>query len=131
MRSQSPEHRVAALAKQHAARRPWEDEAALTGLLHDLGKYADRFQARLRGEDKGLDHWSQGAWRALKEHHAVAAALSIEGHHVGLQPGNHDSLRRLHPQSLANHHPFRLALSDPDLINLTQRAEADGPGTVP
>ncbi|MGH8657065.1 MAG: CRISPR-associated endonuclease Cas3'', partial [Gammaproteobacteria bacterium] len=86
---------VAALAKQHAARRPWEDEAALTGLLHDFGKYGDLFQARLRGEAQGIDHWSLGAWVALQEHHAVAAALAIEGHHVGLQAGNSDSLRRL------------------------------------
>ena len=30
------------------------------------------------------------------------------------------------PQALANHHPFRLALSDPDMASLTQHAEADG-----
>ena len=28
--------------------------------------------------------------------------------------------------ALANHHSFRLALSDPDVANLTLRAEADG-----
>jgi hypothetical protein len=30
-------------------------------VLHDLGKYADRFQRRLEGKDSGLDHWTQGA----------------------------------------------------------------------
>ena len=117
---------VSKLAQAFLKGFPGSEEAGLAGLLHDLGKYGDRFQARLQGKDSGLDHWSQGAWLALKEHYAVAAALAIEGHHVGLQPGGADSLRRLHPQSLVNHHPFLLALSDPDVANLTQRAEADG-----
>lgn len=52
---------VSALAKRHIADFPYADEAGLAGILHDLGKYGDRFQARLRGEDSGLDHWSQGA----------------------------------------------------------------------
>ncbi|MGH8593875.1 MAG: hypothetical protein ACREX9_07345 [Gammaproteobacteria bacterium] len=59
--------------------------------MHDLGKYGDLFQARLRGEAQGIDHWSLGAWVALKYHHAVAAALAIEGHPVGLQAGSADS----------------------------------------
>ncbi len=104
----------------------WADEATLAGLLHDLGKYGDRFQARLRGEDSGLDHWSQGAWLALKEYRAVAAALAIQGHHVGLQRANADALRQMNLQNLAQHHPFQLALSDPDISRLKQRAEADG-----
>ena len=65
---------------------PWVDEARLAGLLHDLGKYGDSFQARLRGEASGLDHWSVGALEAFQSHQALGAALSIEGHHVGLQP---------------------------------------------
>ena len=101
-------------------------EATLAGLLHDLGKYGDLFQARLRGEAQGLDHWSQGAWIALTEHKAVATALSIQGHHIGLQAANMDALRRMNPQSLTQNHPLRLALSDPDLMQLKQRAEADG-----
>lgn len=44
------------------------EEAALAGLLHDLGKYGDLFQARLRGEVQGLDHWSQGVWLNRFEH---------------------------------------------------------------
>ena len=117
---------VSQRAREFSGAQPWADEAALAGLLHDLGKYADRFQARLKGQDSGLDHWSQGAWVALAEHYAIAAALAIQGHHVGLQRANTDALRRMNLQSLTQNHPFGLALSDADHLRLKQRAEADG-----
>ncbi len=117
---------VAALARKFLDGHPRSEEAALTGLLHDLGKYGDRFQARLQGKDSGLDHWSQGASLALTEFHAVAAALAIEGHHIGLQRGGKDSLRRLIPENLASAVLPGLALSDPDLTRLQSRAAADG-----
>lgn len=85
---------VAHLAKAFASESAWRDEAHLAGLLHDLGKYADRFQRRLHGEESGLDHWSQGASLALTNR-AIAAALAIQGHHVGLQRGDKDTLKRL------------------------------------
>ncbi|MCK9367872.1 MAG: CRISPR-associated helicase Cas3' [Metallibacterium scheffleri] len=117
---------VANLAKSFASESPWYGEAQLAGLLHDLGKYADRFQRRLHGEDSGLDHWSQGAALALTKHQAVAAALAIQGHHIGLQRGDTDTLKRLHPATLANAVLPSLQLSDPDLDALTARALADG-----
>jgi len=117
---------VSKLAHEFLQGHKGAEEAALAGLLHDLGKYGDLFQARLRGEAQGLDHWSQGAWIALTEHRAIAAALSIQGHHIGLQAANKDALLRMNPQSLTQNHPLRLALSDPDLIRLNQRAGADG-----
>ncbi len=117
---------VGEMARAFADRTPWKEEARLAGLLHDLGKYGDRFQARLQGHDQGLDHWSQGAWLALREHHAIAAALSIQGHHVGLQRADLPSLRQLDPASLGENHPFRLVMSDPDIARLKQRAELDG-----
>jgi hypothetical protein len=52
---------VGRFALAFAGVAPWAGEAQLAGLLHDLGKYGDRFQARLRGKDGGLDHWSLGA----------------------------------------------------------------------
>lgn len=117
---------VSQRAREFGGVQPWADEAGLAGLLHDLGKYGDRFQARLQGKDQGLDHWSQGAWVALAEHRAIAAALAIQGHHVGLQRANTDALRRMSLQSLTQNHPFGLALSDADHLRLNQRAEADG-----
>lgn len=113
-------------AMHFAAKTPWASEAQLAGRLHDLGKYADRFQARLHGDDAGLDHWSQGAWFALTKHRAVAAALAIQGHHVGLQGGGLTALRSLSPDNLQRQHPQRLALSDPDVEHLATRAGADG-----
>jgi CRISPR-associated endonuclease/helicase Cas3 len=117
---------VATMAYGFAANTPWADEAQLAGLLHDLGKYGDRFQARLRGEESGLDHWSQGAWLALSKFRAVAAALAIQGHHVGLQRGAHDGLRQMQLQSVVANHPQRLQLSEPDADRLLQLAQADG-----
>ena len=117
---------VANLASRFAGNSPWAQEAALAGLLHDLGKYADRFQARLAGKDSGLDHWSQGAWVALSQSRAIAAALAIQGHHVGLQRGSLDALRAMTLDALSTRHPFNLQLSDPDATRLLQRAQADG-----
>ena len=117
---------VAKIAKQFSNDMEWQNEAYLAGLLHDLGKYADRFQARLQGLDSGLDHWSQGAWLALSEHRAIAAALTIQGHHIGLQQGNPDALRRLNPITLSQNHPLKLDLSHADVAELKKRAEADG-----
>lgn len=77
---------VGEMAHAFADRTPWKEEARLAGLLHDLGKYGDRFQARLQGRDQGLDHWSQGAWLALTEHRAIAAALAIQGHSAQTVP---------------------------------------------
>jgi CRISPR-associated endonuclease/helicase Cas3 len=117
---------VARLARDFAGKSYWAEEAHLSGLIHDIGKYADRFQARLLGQDKGLDHWSQRAWLALTNHKTIAAALAVQGHHVGLQRANGDALRQLNPKTLAHYHPLQLTLSDPDLDRLMQWAETDG-----
>ena len=116
---------VAAKARVLARSAPWADEAELAGKLHDIGKYGQRFQGRLRGEQAGIDHWSLGAWIALRQHKAIAAALACEGHHIGLQRGDKPSLHRLLPDNLANNHPLRLTLSEPDPDVLLVRAAAD------
>ncbi|MBI3344676.1 MAG: CRISPR-associated helicase Cas3' [Gammaproteobacteria bacterium] len=117
---------VSALAREFMKEHAMVDETALAGVLHDLGKYGDRFQLRLQGKDSGLDHWSQGASVALSQFQAVAAALAIEGHHIGLQRGSRESLRRLLPDNLVSAVLPGLALSDPDIARLQSRAVADG-----
>ncbi len=117
---------VARLAAQFAAASGYADEARLAGLLHDLGKYGDRFQKRLEGEDQGLDHWSMGACMALRQYRSVAAALAIQGHHIGLQILGRDDLIAIHPHKLSEHHPLGLELSEADETVLQARLAADG-----
>jgi len=113
---------VSRLAGLFSQDLPFAEEAKLAGLLHDLGKYGDRFQARLHGEDRGLDHWSQGAWLALqREYQAVAAALAIQGHHIGLQHVDASSLRGM----LQHHESLQLDLSG-DWQVLNERLKTDG-----
>ena len=116
---------VAKYAMHFAGNSKWQEEAFLAGILHDLGKYADLFQARLRGEASGLDHWSAGAWVALSEYQAVAAALSIQGHHTGLQQGDKNALSAMNPATLTQRHPLNLKLSDADISRLKSRSDAD------
>ena len=117
---------VGRIAGNIAGKLPWKDEAVLAGLLHDLGKYGDRFQARLRGEERHIDHWSAGAWILLTRFRAIAAALSVQGHHIGLQRyRNGDDLKEIELRRLAVRHPLNLTLSDPDSDRLFQRAASD------
>jgi CRISPR-associated helicase Cas3/CRISPR-associated endonuclease Cas3-HD len=118
---------VGNLAAEFAETCPWQQEAQLAGLLHDLGKYGDLFQRRLVGEESGLDHWSAGAIVAVTDPKlmAPASALAIEGHHVGLCAGSFQALAsRL--RASTTRHPLGLRMSDTDMARLRQRAEADG-----
>ncbi|MES1192185.1 MAG: CRISPR-associated helicase Cas3' [Steroidobacter sp.] len=117
---------VSQLAESFAENSRWKAEAMSAGLLHDLGKYGDLFQARLRGEEAGLDHWSAGANVALLKFRTVAAALAIEGHHIGLQAANTNSLRRVLVDNLIVNHPLKLRLSDSDFARVFSRADTDG-----
>jgi CRISPR-associated endonuclease/helicase Cas3 len=105
------------------------EEAVLAGMLHDLGKYGDLFQRRLHGKERGIDHWSAGAWTAIKKYRSIAAAAVIQGHHVGLQRIDKDSLCGLEPNRLANYHPLGMRLSEPDndLLCARMRAEVGEP----
>ena len=116
---------VAAMAAEFAQRTPWQSEAKLAGLLHDLGKYGDLFQRRLDGLESGLDHWSAGAFVAGASFSTLAAAVAIEGHHIGLQPALPASFSaRL--RDIKARHPLGLRLSESDFTLLRQRAELDG-----
>ena len=44
-----------------------EDFGYLIGLLHDIGKYSDAFQRRIRGSKEHVDHSTAGLQLAFKE----------------------------------------------------------------
>ena len=117
---------VSRLAGEYSEGWRGEEEARLAGLLHDLGKYGDRFQNRLHGLDQGLDHWSQGAYLAITKASALAAALAIQGHHIGLQSLQKEDLRKLNPDQLKQNHPLNLTLSEADIGLLESRLFDDG-----
>ncbi len=120
---------VARLASDASGAASWRAEAELAGLMHDLGKYGDLFQRRLEGKESGLDHWSAGAVLAATDPalRAAAAALAIEGHHIGLQAATPSAIKsRLRLEKLTKNHPQGLKLSDADFARLRIRAEADG-----
>ncbi len=119
---------VSALAGKFAAGTAWQDEVALAGLLHDLGKFGDLFQARLQGKEAGLDHWSSGAVAALQHYGALVAALAIEGHHIGLQAAAPGVLAQRFRSVLAGVSPLgqHIRLSDGNLSRLLDRAKLDG-----
>lgn len=105
------------------------DRARLAGKLHDLGKYGDLFQRRLRGFEKGLDHWTAGAHVALMTYRAPELALVIQGHHIGLQKGARESFRPILEQ---HPNPPELRLTETDVSVLRDRLETDiGPLPTP
>jgi len=103
------------------------DEAYFAGLLHDLGKYGDLFQSRLRGEAEHVDHWSLGAWHSLShKQQGLAAALVVQGHHVGLQRADGDSLRTLNPSRWEPRMHDQWRLTATGLEPLLARLQSDG-----
>jgi len=118
---------VAKLGNEKAVGFHWCSEAYLAGLLHDLGKFGDLFQARLIGQESGLDHWSTGALVALQKYGAVAAALAIEGHHIGLQCAARDVHTQRLKMVLSGASPLghHIRLSDTDANRLLERAKTD------
>lgn len=116
---------VGQLAADFSTNQAWKDEALLAGRLHDLGKYGDLFQDRLHGKESGLDHWSAGAWAAL-EKRCAAAALAIQGHHIGLQQLSKQALAQLRPEFLSARHPLGLRLTTPGHESLKSRFDDEG-----
>ncbi len=74
---------VATLAADFAKPFHAEDAAFRCGMLHDVGKYSQAFQKRIRGASIRVDHSTAGAVEAAKSGD-YAAAFCIAGHHGGL-----------------------------------------------
>lgn len=76
------------LAQQFGAEIHRADEARLCGLLHDFGKYSQRFQDVLKGTASGVDHAVGGAtflYGLSRNKAAFRAAIeAVYGHHDGL-----------------------------------------------
>lgn len=76
---------TARLAGSFAAPFGAQSEAEFAAWLHDVGKYSDAFQLRLKGGPK-VDHSTAGAQEAWVRHH-LHAAFAVAGHHSGLPDG--------------------------------------------
>ncbi len=53
------------------------------GMLHDVGKYSDAFQRRIRGENIRVDHSTAGTQEAYRLGD-IPASFAIAGHHAGI-----------------------------------------------
>ncbi|WP_353248697.1 CRISPR-associated endonuclease Cas3'' [Salinisphaera sp. T31B1] len=90
-------YRVAGLATRRADRFGCGAFAEVLGLLHDLGKYSDAFQARLNGSKQTVDHSTAGAVEAQRRYGknlGTLMAYAIAGHHAGLANGRTPGARR-------------------------------------
>lgn len=75
------------LAETFAAEFGAAANGKLCGLAHDIGKYSDEFQLRLRGGKK-VDHATAGAIKCFKIK-AAFEAVCVIGHHSGLPNVGH------------------------------------------
>lgn len=78
--------KVAALAAEFASKFGAREWGYLAGLWHDLGKYQEAFQAKLRGDSVQIEHAGAGAMLAAirSPQTGIPLAYSIAGHHAGL-----------------------------------------------
>jgi CRISPR-associated endonuclease/helicase Cas3 len=97
-------HAVAKLAGENAIYFGGQSISQMAGLLHDLGKYSDKFQARLEGSSERADHSSAGAIVAVEKWGLLGKLLAyvIAGHHAGLANGVDDGNGRSTLQTRLN-----------------------------
>lgn len=64
-----------------------EQYAFETGLMHDIGKYSEKFQKKIQeNADISVDHSTAGA-RELQKQGMLAASFAVAGHHGGIPNG--------------------------------------------
>ena len=118
---------VAQLAKQFATPLGLGSEAELAGLLHDLGKYAERFQARLRSPTtiRGINHWAAGAVHGAEaRQHCVAFA--VDGHHTGMPSRDGDGLKQTIARMRSDSDRESFSKCPEPVSELLRRFDADG-----
>jgi CRISPR-associated endonuclease/helicase Cas3 len=128
---------VGQLAAMRAQKFGAGEAAALAGVLHDLGKYTEGFQNRLRG-GASVDHSTAGAREVLNDHSGGAPAVMmrqlvahcIAGHHAGLPDSIGDLDQRLsrkfEPLSPSWREELALADAPPTAPNFEWRKEISG-----
>lgn len=99
-----------------------QEFAALSGLLHDIGKYTNDFQRRIAGDAVRVDHATRGAMLAVERYGDLGHLLAygIAGHHAGLANGAEagertalrDRLRGIGLPPLLDHWRHEIALPD-------------------
>lgn len=122
---------VAGQARRNAEPFGEGERAERAGKLHDLGKWGSLFQKRLLGEGSGYDHWTIGACcaNAAQGFNDPAMALVIQGHHIGLQKGDEETLAELTPQAIKDKGERKLTEPEPNDTSfsfLVKRMLADG-----
>lgn len=75
---------VSELSKKFAECLNLSEYAEIIGMLHDIGKYSNRFQQKINGNDRiKVDHSTCGAQEAVKRK-LTMASFCIAGHHGGI-----------------------------------------------
>ena len=77
---------VATMAGEFAAAFGCREQGEQLGMAHDIGKYSQAFQKRIRGTRRRVDHSTAGAYELLKQG-AWWGAYCVAGHHGGLPDG--------------------------------------------
>jgi CRISPR-associated endonuclease/helicase Cas3 len=95
-------HNVQALAGKFAAEFGAHELGGLIGLLHDLGKYDEKFVARLTGQNVRHDHSTAGACISAERYGGIGKLLAyaIAGHHAGFANGVRDERNEAARRSL-------------------------------
>lgn len=80
---------VSELSEKFAECLNLSDYAEIIGMLHDIGKYSNRFQERINGNEKiKVDHSTCGSQEAFKMK-LLMSAFCIAGHHGGIPDIGH------------------------------------------
>lgn len=111
------------------------DDGLLAGLVHDLGKYSDAFQRRIRNPDHcgPVDHSTAGAL-LLMRYACPLAAMAVAGHHAGLPDlGSYGELegptfmsRMNRARRAGDCNPLALAQAGETQLNIPQSAFLHG-----